>query len=63
MDYLSLSLSDPSYHVAHNMLHVISARRVARDLHTIVPWSLERTCWRQLAVVKISICAFQCDYC
>ena len=27
------------------MLHVISARCVARDLHTIAPGSLERTCW------------------
>ena len=25
------------------MLHVISARCVARDLHTIAPWPLERT--------------------
>ena len=26
------------------MLHVISARYVERGLHTIAPWSLERTC-------------------
>ena len=32
------------------MSHVISARRVARDLHTIAPRPLERTCWRQFAV-------------
>ena len=31
------------------MLHVISTRCVARDLHTIAPWPLERTCWRQFA--------------
>ena len=35
--------------MAHNTLHVIGARCVARDLHTIVPWPLERTCWRQFA--------------
>ena len=27
------------------MVHVISARCVARDLHTITPGPLERTCW------------------
>ena len=31
------------------MLHVISARCVARDLHTTVPGPLERTCWRRFA--------------
>ena len=31
------------------MLHVISARCVARDLHTIAHGPLERTCWRQFA--------------
>ena len=30
------------------MLHVMSARCVARDLHTIVPGPLERTCWRPI---------------
>ena len=29
-----------------SMCHVIGARCVAR---TIVPWSLERTCWRRFA--------------
>ena len=37
----------PSYQVAHDLLHVISARCVERDLHTIAPGPLERTCWRQ----------------
>ena len=32
-------------------LHVISARCVARDLHTIAPGPLERTCWRQFAAL------------
>ena len=40
-----------SYHVAHDMLHVISARCVARDLHTIARGPLERTCWRQHAAL------------
>ena len=31
------------------MLHVISARCIARDLHTIAPEPLERTCWRRFA--------------
>ena len=31
------------------MLHVMSARCVACFLHTIMPWPLERTCWRQFA--------------
>ena len=31
----------PSY---HGMLHVLSARRVARDLHTTTPGPLDRTC-------------------
>ena len=31
------------------MLHVISARCVTRDLHTIAAGPLERTCWRQFA--------------
>ena len=39
----------PSYHVAHNMLHVISALFVARDLHEIALRPLESTCWRQFA--------------
>ena len=32
-------------------LHVISVRCVARDLHTIAPGPLERTCWRQFAAL------------
>ena len=32
-------------------LHVISARCVARDLHTVAPGPLERTCWRQFAAL------------
>ena len=36
----------PSYHVAHDMLHVINARCGARDLQTV---ALGRTCWRQFA--------------
>ena len=35
------------YHMAHDMLHVISARRVARALHTVGPWALQRYGWRQ----------------
>ena len=36
-----------NWQVARNtyMLHVISAWCVARDLHTIEPGPLERTCW------------------
>ena len=37
------------------MLHVISAGYVARDLHTIAPGPLERTCWRRFAE-QWSIC-------
>ena len=33
----------------HDMLHVISARCVARDLHATAPGPLERTCWRRFA--------------
>ena len=40
-----------SYHVALDMLHVMSAQCVAHDLHTIAPWPLERTCWRQFAAL------------
>ena len=32
-------------------LHVISARCVARDLHTVAPGPLEHTCWRQFAAL------------
>ena len=32
-------------------LHVISARCVARDLHTVAPRPLEYTCWRQFAAL------------
>ena len=31
------------------MLHVMSARCVARDLHTIAPGPLESRCWREFA--------------
>ena len=37
------------WHLARHILHVISTLCVARDLHTIAPGPLERTCWRQLA--------------
>ena len=43
---LALNTLVPSY---HDMLHVISTRCVARDLHTIVPGPLGRTCWRWFA--------------
>ena len=33
------------------MLHVISARCVARNLHTIAPGPLEHACWRQFAAL------------
>ena len=33
----------------HEMVHVISDRCVACDLHTIVHGPLERTCWRRFA--------------
>ena len=39
-----------TWHVARH-LHVISARCVARDLHTIAPGPLERTYWRQFAAL------------
>ena len=39
----------PLYQVAHCRLHLISTRCATRDLHTIVPGPLERTCWRQFA--------------
>ena len=29
------------------MLHVISAQSVARDVHTVAPGPLERTCWKR----------------
>ena len=38
----------PSCHVAH-MLHVMSVRCVARDLHANATWPLQCTCWRQFA--------------
>ena len=38
--------------MAHNTLHVIGARCVARDFHTIVPWPLQRTCWRQFVAQR-----------
>ena len=50
----------------HDVLHAISARCVARDLHTTALGPLEGRCWRQFVaqwgVSKISICAFQCTY-
>ena len=33
------------------MLQVISARRVARDLHMIAPGPLKCACWRQFAAL------------
>ena len=33
------------------MLHVMGARCVVRDLHTIAPGPLERVCWRQFAAL------------
>ena len=33
------------------MLHAISVRCVARDLHTIAPGPLERACWRQFVAL------------
>ena len=48
------------------MLHVISTWCVAHDLHTIVAWQLEHTCWRRFAAqrgdCKFSNCTFQCNY-
>ena len=35
--------------MAHDMLLVMSARCVARDLHTIAPRPLEHACWREFA--------------
>ena len=45
---LSNIIAELSFHMVHNMLHVISALCAARDLHTIGP--LEYTCWKQFAV-------------
>ena len=42
-----LSLRTKWYVTWH--LHMISARCVAPDLHTIAPGPLERACWRQFA--------------
>ena len=38
------------WHITGN-LHVISAPCVSRDLHTVSPGPLERTCWRQFAAL------------
>ena len=38
-----------SFYVAHDKLHVISARSVARDLHMTAPGPLEIMLWRQFA--------------
>ena len=35
----------------HATWHMISARCVARDLHTVAPGPLERTCWRRFAAL------------
>ena len=40
---LSNSGAVPSYHVVHDILHVISTRCAAYDLHTTELWPLERT--------------------
>ena len=37
---------------AHDMLHVMNARRVAFDLHTVASGPLERQCWRQFAAQR-----------
>ena len=34
------------------MLHVMSSRCVARDLHTVAQWPLERTYWRQFTGLR-----------
>ena len=34
------------------MLHVINTWCVAHNLHTIAPWPLERTCWRQFVALR-----------
>ena len=34
------------------MLHVTSTQCVALDLHTILPWPLECTCWRQFVAQR-----------
>ena len=44
-----LSLRTKWHVISH--LHVISARCVARDLHTVAPGPLERACWRQFAAL------------
>ena len=65
----------PSYQVAHDMLHVKSARCVARDVHTVAPGHISvrvgdrSRCSEETAPPKkkkkkkISICACQCDHC
>ena len=35
-----------------DMLQVIGAQCVAHDFHTIVPWPLECTCWRQFVAQR-----------
>ena len=45
----SLPLSLRKTQMTHSMLHVMSTRCVARDLHTVAPWPLEHVCWRQFA--------------
>ena len=55
-DFNSVKLNSwvvPLYHVAHDILHVISVC-VSSDLHTIAPWPLARVCWRQLAAQTAS---------
>ena len=50
------------------MMHVMSARCVARDLHTIAPGPLERATVgdgsrrNEEIVKKMSNCAFECHY-
>ena len=56
--------------LAHNQLLILqTARRVARDLHTIAPRPLECTCWRKFAAQQgdciksqTANCAFECDH-
>ena len=38
--------------MAHDVSHLMSAQCVARDLHTIAPGPLERTCWRRFVALS-----------
>ena len=41
------AISAPPNLIAELSLRTKKHTTVAHDLHTIVPWPLERTCWRQ----------------